>query len=153
MVKLMTSCVLVLVATAAGAGTFTVTLHNGGSFESRYQPSAAGWDENVILVLDELGMWIALDRSDVKSVVSDVEARGYGRVIDTTTKEFGFAPNDAAIPEEGDAGSSGQREETPLDRILSRSYDTPLVSEPSAVGGGFPVFGVSGAPSGGDPNQ
>lgn len=147
MSKVLPLCLICLgFAAVASAGSFTVSLHNGATFESRYQPKAAAWDDNVILVLDELGNWVALERGDVKQVISDVEARGYGRVIDTTTKEFGFAPNDQPVPDE-DGGGQPTRESSPLDQILERSYDTPLFSEPSEAGGGFPVFGVGAAGS------
>lgn len=148
MSKMICSGLMLLLASAASAGTFTVTLHNGNSFDSRYQPKAASWDENVILVLDEFGNWVGLDRADVKSVISDIEARGYGIVIDTTTKEFGFAPNDAALPDEK-GGAQTEAAPTALDRILNQNYDTPQFVEPGSSGGGFPVFNVGASGSGG----
>lgn len=145
-------CVL---ATAAGAGTFTVTLNNGGVFESRYQPKAASWDDNVILILDEFGNWVGLDRADVKSVSADIESRGYGLVIDTTTKEFGSAPNDRAVPDPDNPDAAPAPDA--LDSMLgssagSNSGSTLLITEPNNTGGGQPVFavGLPAAPAGGN---
>lgn len=152
MSKMFSWSLLVLIASAASAGTFTVTLHNGSSFESRYQPKAASWDDNVILVLDEFGNWVGLERADVKSVISDIEARGYGIVIDTTTKEFGFAPNDAALPDE-EGGAQPEQAPSALDRILGQTYDTPQFVEPGSSGGGFPVFSVGTSGSAGNQPQ
>jgi hypothetical protein len=136
-----------VLATAVGAGTFTVTLNNGGVFESRYQPKAASWDDNVILVLDEFGNWVGVDRAEVKSVLADIESRGYGLVIDTTTKEFGSAPNDrAAADPDAPADEGGAAKPSALDQMIGKSYDTPLFSEPGAVSGGIPVFAVGLTP-------
>lgn len=139
-----------VLATTAGAGTFTVTLNNGGIFESRYQPKAASWDDNVILVLDEFGNWVGLDRAEVKSVLADIESRGYGLVIDTTTKEFGSAPNDRAVPDPDNPDAAPDA----LDSMIGASgsstgspASTLLITEPNNMGGGQPVFSV-GLPAG-----
>ena len=150
MSKILSTCTLgaLLLAGTAAADSFTITLHNGSTFESRYQPKAASWDESKVLLLTGVGNWIALERTEIASITTDLELRGYGRVIDTTTKDFGFAPNDRPV-EEGEGEDAAQQEVSALERILSQSYDTPLVSEPGETTGGFPVFNVTTTPGGG----
>jgi len=89
-----------LVAVAPlSAAVYTVSLNNGTSFETRYEPRNAPWDPNKIVFLDEWGTLISLSKDDVTEVVSDFEAKGFGRIIDDTTMELGFAPNDSIDPD------------------------------------------------------
>ncbi len=90
------------------AAIYTVTLKNGSTFESRYQPEDASWDKTMIVFLDEWGNTVALPKDQVDKVESDFEAKGYGKMIDNTTMSLGWAPNDsAAPPEEGEEGAGG----------------------------------------------
>jgi hypothetical protein len=90
------------------AAVYTVTLKNGSTFESRYQPEDASWDKTKIVFLDEWGNTLALSKDEVDKVESDFEAKGYGKMIDNTTMALGWAPNDAAGgDEEGEGGESG----------------------------------------------
>jgi hypothetical protein len=90
------------------AAIYTVTLKNGSTFESRYQPEDASWDKSMVVFLDEWGNTIALAKDQIDKIESDFEAKGYGKMIDNTTMALGWAPNDAAAPpEEGEEGGGG----------------------------------------------
>jgi hypothetical protein len=84
-----------LCAAPAGAEVYFVTLNNGTTFESAYQPQAASWDPGMVLLLTEQGNWIGLPQVDIREVRSESQIAGYGRVIDSKTFELGMAPNDA----------------------------------------------------------
>jgi hypothetical protein len=60
--------------------------------------AAEGGDK--VLVSTEMGNWISLPVDSIESVMSHIEARGFGKVINTTTILIGKAPNDAAVPDE-----------------------------------------------------
>ena len=85
-------------AMPAGAEVFFVTLNNGTTFESAYQPQAASWDSSMVLLLTETGNWVGLQQADIKEVRSESQISGYGRAIDSKTFELGFAPNDSLDP-------------------------------------------------------
>jgi hypothetical protein len=93
-------------ATAATAGTFTVTLTNGSTFETRYRPAAADWDENLILLATDRGNRIALLKSEIADVTSSVEETGFGYQLDTTTLFVGWRPQDDV--EEGEETAKGE---------------------------------------------
>lgn len=90
----------ILAVAPLSATVYKVTLKNGNVFETRYQPEDASWDAGKIVLLDEMGNLIALSKDDVQEVLSDIEAKGYGTVIDNTTMYLGWAPNEG---EEGTA--------------------------------------------------
>ncbi|MEO1368236.1 MAG: hypothetical protein AAFX50_13775 [Acidobacteriota bacterium] len=50
----------VLTAGSSFASSFTVTLANGTSMQTRYRPMLADWDETVALIRTDQGNWIAL---------------------------------------------------------------------------------------------
>jgi hypothetical protein len=88
-----------LVAVAPlSAAVYTVTLNNGTTFETRYEPRDAPWDANKTVFLDEWGNLISLAKDEVAEVVSDFESKGYGAMLDDTTMSLGWAPNDAIDP-------------------------------------------------------
>ena len=94
------AALLGLVASAASAGLFTVTLTNGTTFETRYRPVEAEWDDNVVMIRTDRGNWIALDKADIADLVSETEVSGFGYQLDTTTIFLGWSPND--IVDDGD---------------------------------------------------
>ena len=122
---------LVLVATAASAEVYTVTLHSGGTFQSRYRPQEAPWSAEKILVRNELSNWISLDKADVESVTSDTESKGFGLVIDDSTIELGAAANDAPVPEEGKEGVAAPVQAAPA----AAPYSIQQFVEPGATQG------------------
>lgn len=93
------------------ADAYTVTLHNGTVFRCRYQPQAAPWDANKLLLRTDVGNWIALKKADLVGIESDAENRGFGKVINNTTLLLGDAPNDA--PSGEDAADTGETPEQP----------------------------------------
>lgn len=86
-------------AVPAGAEIFFVTLSNGTTFESAYQPQAASWDPSMVLLMTETGNWIGLPQADIQEVRSESQISGYGRAIDSKTFELGIAPNDSLDPD------------------------------------------------------
>lgn len=133
------------VALPAAAETYTVTLTNGSVFESRYSPRQASWDAGMIELSTETGIWIALAKSTVSSITASSETKGFGRVIDSTTVDLGFAPNDLPV-----APVTVDNSMVALQEAMNRSYDIQQFAEPSQAGrgtggGGIPVFGLGGS--------
>jgi hypothetical protein len=90
------------VALPAAAEYHTIKLKNGNEFDTLYRPRLASEAGDKVLVATETGNWISLPVDAIESVVSHIEARGFGKVINTTTILIGMAPNDAEVPgEEG----------------------------------------------------
>lgn len=131
------SVLLVLAAGALAAETFTVTLDNGTTFVTRYKPKLAA-DGATVYLLTEVGNWIAFERASVVDVVSDLESRGYGLVIDTTTISLGIAPNTRQAGEE--AGGTLDANLALLNYLRERdaqmqSYSVPQFVEPEETSG------------------
>ena len=110
---------LVAVAATAHAEYYTVTLTNGTTFQTRYRPVPADWDENVVMINTDRGNWIGLQSDEVADVTSHAESTGFGYQLDATTLFVGWSPND--IDEGGEDGEG-------LD--LEAMYPEP---EPGAV--------------------
>lgn len=139
-----------LIAVPCSAEVFTVTMTNGSTFQSRYLPTEAAWDTSKIVLTDEVGTQISLLRSEIESITSESETSGFGTVIDSTTIDLGFLPNDMPTEEEAQAGDT----RTVIERMLQeqqrynqQSYDQQQFVEPSAMGGGIPVGGIQNQPS------
>ena len=73
-------CVLAAAVAAAplAAAVYTIQLTNGYSFETRYEPEDASYDSGKVVFLDEAGLLITIAKSDIVSIQSDFEAKGYG---------------------------------------------------------------------------
>ena len=143
------AAVVLLAPLPASAEVYHVKLVSGGEFETRYQPVEASWDSSQLLLITEVGNWIALAKDEVAGITTETETKGYGRVINTTTIMLGSSPNDAA--EE----SEEQKEVSPMDalrEVLSRpqpNYSVDQFVEPSDAGGGLPVtYGLGYVPPG-----
>ena len=95
---------LALLSLPASAEVFTVTLTNGNTLETQYQPQEAAFDKDMVLLLTEVGNWIGVRRDEIESVVSDAESSGFGNVIGKNTIDLGWAANDAADPNAQPAG-------------------------------------------------
>lgn len=134
-----------LLAAPVAAEIFTVTLTNGTTIQTRFQPREADWSPDHVLILTEVGNQIALPRVDIVEVAARTEQLGFGKVIDTKTVDLGLAPNDAPVPEEGEGPSDFDR----LQRLLQQDridYDQRQFVSPSEAGGGLPVgYGVGAA--------
>lgn len=158
-----------LVAGPALGEIFTITLKNGTVFESRYRPAEADWDTSKLIFLTDWGNWMAIPKTDVESILSEIEGRGFGTVINTTTIAFGWDPGlseedtDAMLNEE-DAEKNPQQAQTDamakafqdLSTSIEESRQVPDYSleqfvEPDETGG-QPIPGAWGntGPAGDD---
>ena len=127
-------------ALPAAAEYYTIKLKNGNEFDSLYKPRLATEGGDKVLVATETGNWISLPVDSIADVVSHIEARGFGKVINTTTILIGKAPNDAEVPGEDDEPVD------PATRLLNylerqdQSQQAPpftvqQFAEPNSVGG------------------
>jgi hypothetical protein len=130
----------------AEAEVFFVTLTNGTTFETAYQPQAASWDTGMVLLLTETGNWIGLPQADIQEVRSESQIAGYGRAIDSNTFELGYAPNDAIDPtaKPADAAETRtqaleqmvmQQQQELNDRRAQESYTVEQFVDPSELQG------------------
>ena len=117
------SLALLASAVPAGAEVFFVTLNNGTTIESAYQPQAASWDPGMVLLLTETGNWIGLPKADIQEVRSETQIAGYGRAIDDKTFELGFAPNDAADPNAEPADPAEERAQRAEQRLYEQQQE------------------------------
>lgn len=152
------AALLVAFPMVATAGTYTITLDNGLSFTTRYQPKVSQPDESKVMLLTDQGNWIALPKELVSEVTSSIESRGFGRVIDTTTIALGFAPNEVD-PQEA-AGSAADPTSallqylTQRDSGQQRDYSVEqFVDTEGAGAGGFPSTYGSGFSNSGRPQS
>ena len=152
-------------AVPAGAEVFFVTLNNGTTFETAYQPQAASWDPSMVLLLTETGNWIGLPQADIQEVRSEMQIAGYGRAIDDKTFELGFAPNDASDPDAKPTEPAEARaqmleqmvfqQQQELDqREAEANYTIPQFVDPSQTQG-IParLIGTAGGPTAVPPGQ
>ncbi len=125
----------------AAAGTFTVTLTNGTTFNTRYRPVEAEWDDSIVLIHTDRGNPIALEKDELADVTSSVEVSGFGYQADTTTLFVGWSPIESG-EEEGEEGSAsrdgGRFAEPPPPEFTVEQFVNP-----GAAGGegGLPAVG------------
>lgn len=142
---------LVVAVAPAAAEIYTVKLANGNEFDTQYRPKEAGWDSDVILLLSDVGNWIAVERADIVEVEVATEREGFGKVIDTHTVALGWAPNDAPTdnPEESLDPMTQLFNFLAAERADQRDYSVQQFVEPSETGqGGLPVSGLTQPESG-----
>ena len=125
-----------LCALPAAAEVYTIRLTNGSAFESRYQPKQAAWDATLVTFVDETGTEIALPQAVVADVVAQSEQKGYGRVLNTTTVDLGFMPNDLDQSQQVMARYAAMNPESQL--TLGSNAGGQFI-EPNAIGVGIPV--------------
>ncbi len=132
---------LALLAPPASAELYTVSLNNGASFDTLYRPEVASWDEGMMMILTDVGNWIAISRDEVASITEESEVRGFGVVISTNTIALGWAPNDAPLPGEEVGLDPQERLLNLLERQSAprENYTVPQFAEPSASGG-IPIW-------------
>ncbi len=133
------------------AAVYTIHLKNGNSFESRYKPRIAGWDENKIMVTTTVGNKITLLRDDIVDITTDTESQGYGTVLDTTTIVLGWAPNDAPQPGDETVDPGVAMLKALQERGGRPDYSVQQFVEPSQAGssgGGLPAWEFGGGPFG-----
>lgn len=124
------------------AALFTITLTNGTTFESRFRPRDAQYDAQKVVFQDESGNLIALLKSEIDSIESDVGAKGFGHMLDDTTMAFGWAPNDKGESRPDDAIATTEEVETPTEPIynVNENPAVPLFFS-------YPGAGDAAAPS------
>lgn len=140
---------LFLLAGAAGATVYTVTLKNGTTIDSRYQPEEASWDPDKVVLMTEFGNRIALSAADIESVTVDSESRGFGHQLNASTMALGWAPNDAIDPnsDEGKAAAANEAAAAAAAATASPTYNQEQFVEPGQLSG-LPVWmtGVNSVP-------
>jgi hypothetical protein len=148
---------LVLLSTLpAIAEIYYLTLKNGNTYETRYRPQIASWDENKVLLITSMGNRISLNRSDIAEVESHSQIHGYGTVIGNNTIALGIAPNDAALPEE--AQDPQARLMSWIDGMNSQNqrpdYSVQQFVDPEDAGmtGGLPAWDLAPGSIGGGGN-
>jgi hypothetical protein len=139
----------VALTTGAGAAIYTVTLSNGTTFDTRYQPEFASWDPEKVTFLTEHGNRIALPAAEIQSVTVDTETKGYGMQINNTTMALGWAPNDMLDPnsDEGKAALAAQAAAAQAAANQPINYTQQQFVEPSQLTG-IPVWmtGINAVP-------
>jgi len=133
--------VATLVALPAAAELYDVRLTNGTTFQSRYPPRQASWDPGVLTFLDETGVTVALPKSLVAQVSASSETKGFGRVLDRTTLDLGYMPNDLTAAQQQAQAAAAMAN---TGGFFNRSFDQRQFVDPSQAGGGIPVFGGGG---------
>lgn len=133
-----------LAALPAAAEVYTIRLSNGTTFESLYQPKQAAWDTTLVTFVDETGTEIALPQALIADVTAQSEVKGYGRVLDTTTIDLGFMPNDLdqsqqAMQQQALMNAGGQ--------IPTGASNGGQFIEPDQIGAGIPMGFVTGTGS------
>lgn len=141
-----------LIAITAGvvqaAELFTVTLKNGTSFDTRYRPIDAEWDDSVTMIMTDQGNWIGLPRDEVADVTSSIEASGFGYQLDTATIIVGWSPNTYQEEEEGEGAPvpPGGGQDAPASFSIEQFVDVPVAGEVGEVGegggGGIPIEAI-----------
>ncbi len=129
-------------AAPVAAETYLVTLQNGTTIESRYQPQEASWDAGTVLFMTETGNWIGMKKSEIASVEQQNNLRGFGFVINPTTVEIGWAPNDAEDPAAAGQNDLGAR----LIQALGGSQQPAQSKEPYTIQQGVGTGETQGIP-------
>lgn len=94
-------------AVPASAELYTIKLTNGNSFDSRFPPRAASWNPNTVLIYSDWGNWLHVARTDIATVTTETQSKGFGTVINTTTISLGISANDKSEEAAGGQGGPG----------------------------------------------
>ncbi|MEO8198304.1 MAG: hypothetical protein ABI689_16440 [Thermoanaerobaculia bacterium] len=136
-------------ASAAEATVYTVTMKNGTTFDTRYQPEEASWDPNKVVLMTEFGNRVALAAAEIESVTVDSESRGFGHQLNSSTIALGWAPNDALDmnSDEGKAALAADAAAAAAAANAPQVYNQQQFVEPGAATG-LPVWmtGVNAVP-------
>jgi hypothetical protein len=130
----------------AFAQAYKVTLKNGNTFISKYEPEDASYDASRMVIVTDVGNRIALAKDDVENVTVDIENRGFGRVLDTTTIVIGLSANDAPGGEEGEEGD-GTVVQVPTPTSYMPTLFSGAVPSPGFPEGGFGFSGGGAEPA------
>ncbi len=103
-----------LAALPATAEYHTVKLKNGNELDTLYRPRLAEPNGEKVLMLTATGNWISLRVDAIESVISHIEARGFGKVTSGSRRSrqqittYGKTSAPSATP----ADSDPDKEET-----------------------------------------
>ncbi|MFL6198424.1 MAG: hypothetical protein ACJ76J_04550 [Thermoanaerobaculia bacterium] len=120
---------LVLPAIPAAAEVFTVTLKNGSTLETQYQPQEASFDKDLVLLLTEVGNWVGVRRDEIESVVSDAESSGFGKVIGKNTVDLGWSANDNVDPNAQAAAGKADPGMSLAAQVLQNVYEARQLAD------------------------
>jgi hypothetical protein len=139
----------VALTAGAGAAVYTVTLANGTTFDTRYQPEFASWDPEKVIFLTEFGNRIALPAAEIQGVTVDTETKGYGMQINNTTMALGWAPNDMLDPNSDEGKAALAMQAAAAERAANQPtvYTQQQFVEPGELTG-IPVWmtGINAVP-------
>lgn len=146
---------LALVAGAAEAAIFTVTLANGGTFETRYRPRTADFDPNYALLYTDQGSLIALKKSEIVDISTNLEVGGFGYQLNETTTFLGWSPNESEDEEAkaaGGAADSSGGSSAPAGGHLNNANDFQVqdfvdIPASGVIPGGMSLGGEGGSDS------
>ena len=139
-----------LAAAPAAAEVFKIKLTNQTEFVTRYQPLQDPRNEDKVNLLTEFGNWISLPKSAVTEIEAEVEARGFGTVLDTATILIGWAPNDKPVPTDEPVDPTTRLLNYLQGRDAADQQDFSVdqfVTTESAGAGGLPASGVTSSGS------
>jgi hypothetical protein len=122
-------------ALPAAAEVYTITLQNGTTFLTRYQPEDASWDAAKLVFLNEQGNQISLPKADVTSIATEMENRGFGHMLNSTTMALGWAPNDAIDLDSDEGKAALQAEQRAGQQEAPPVYNQEQFVEPGAATG------------------
>jgi hypothetical protein len=94
---------LALLAVPATAEVFHVTLKNGTTVDSSVQPQQASWDPNMVMLLTDVGNWVAFPKSEVADIKAEDPTAGFGVRISRTAIALGRFSNDLPETAKGNA--------------------------------------------------
>lgn len=141
---------LFALAAPLAAEVFHVELTDGQVFDTLYKPEEASWDSELVLLLTDVGSWIAVPKADISAITNETENQGFGKVIDTTTILLGWAANDAPIPGEETEFSTIDRLQQFYQSQQQQDYSVQQFVEPNQAGGntgGLPAYGATAPPN------
>lgn len=134
------SAIVALVAAAAlwfvsfpvlANNSYIVNLKSGATIISKYRPVESDFDPELMLMMTAAGNTVVIPKADIDTIVSDLENRGFGVVIDTSTVVVGRTANDAAVDSD--------------ESILSDLSAYSAINSILNITGGFDSSGFAGA--------
>lgn len=131
---------LALISMRAEARTFTVTLQNGESYQTRYPPQDFP-EMGVTRFLTDVGNWVAVRTSEIASVEARQDSSGFGQRVDTAPRFLGWMYVDdppVATGEADDTELYALPEQVFWKYSIER-FQAPPAVEPGETGGGIPL--------------
>lgn len=144
-----------LLAVPATAEVFHITLKNGTTIDSAVQPQQASWDSNMVMLLTEVGNWVAFTKDDIADIKAVDPTAGFGVRISSTAIALGRFTNDLPESAKGASAQEGKYLDLATKALEAaerqQHYSIQQFVEPSQTQGipaAFAGYG-GGAPPGG----